>query len=54
MLASSPVIFHCFQGADVSDEDDFKGSKDDPHRLLNINLDEWVIYYLLSLIHPQG
>ncbi|KAI0240347.1 AP-3 complex subunit delta-1 [Lamellibrachia satsuma] len=28
------------EGANVSDDDDFKGSKDDPHRLLNINLDE--------------
>lgn len=28
------------QGANLSDDDDLKGTKDDPHRLLNINLDE--------------
>lgn len=39
------VCVCCWQGAKLSDkEDSDHGDKSDPHRHLNINLDEWVHY----------
>jgi len=43
-------VFVRHQGAHMSDNDnDLEGAANDPHKLLNINLDEWVGLSCLSL-----